>query len=239
MNALGPLCSPRIRLFFSYAAFAPRAADRVLIGASNGSANSTTTYFARGRFQPGVVGGCCATASDVPPARAKRALLQPEPSPLHIGAEILALRHGIVTGLVLAPTVLFRLAEAVDIALSAVGEDTIAPLVVGAHLLVRRIGVAVAMHREAERQPRRDKRRSGRYADAETRHREHIVRQTQEPAHFLGVIADHADRAATEARRLCRRDEGFERDGRIDRRVEEGVEMVVGEGMTPPRVHLP
>ena len=26
----------------------------------------------------------------------------------------------------------------------------------------------------------------------------------------------------------CRRDEGFERDGRIDRRVEEGVEMVAG-----------
>src|SRR6266576_3278565 len=96
------------------------------------------------------------------PARAKRALLQPEPSPLHIGAEILALRHGIVTGLVLAPAVLFRLAEAVDIALSAVGEDAIAPLVVGAHLLVRRIGVAVAMHREAERQPRRDKRRPDR-----------------------------------------------------------------------------
>jgi hypothetical protein len=87
------------------------------------------------------------TASDVPPARAKRALLQPEPSPLHIGAEILALRHGIVTGLLLAPAVLFRLAEAGDIALSAVGEDAIAPLVVGAHLLVRRIRVAVAMHR--------------------------------------------------------------------------------------------
>lgn len=66
-----------------------------------------------------------------------------------------------------------------------------------------------------------------------------MVRQTQEPAHLLGVIADHADRAATEARGLCRRDEGFERDGRIDRRVEEGVEMVVGEGVAPPRVQLP
>src|SRR5262245_38028403 len=33
----------------------------------------------------------------LPPARAKRALLQPEPSPLHIGAEILALRHGVWT----------------------------------------------------------------------------------------------------------------------------------------------
>jgi hypothetical protein len=33
-----------------------------------------------------------------------------------------------------------------------------------------------------------------------------MVRQTQEPTHLLGVIADHADRAATEARRLCRRD---------------------------------
>jgi len=43
-----------------------------------------------------------------------------------------------------------------------------------------------------------------------------MVRQTQEPAHLLGVIADHADRVATEARRLCRRDEGFERNGRID-----------------------
>src|SRR5262249_4099095 len=94
-----------------------------------------------------------------------------------------------------------RLAEAGDIALSAVGEDAVAPPVVGAHLLVRRLGVAVAMQREAERQPRRDKRRRGRYADAETRHREHMVRQTQEPAHLLGVIADHADRAATEARR--------------------------------------
>src|SRR5215510_10784745 len=171
-----------------------------------------------------------------PPARAKRALLQPEPSPLHIGAEILALRHGIVTGLLLAPTVLSRLAEAGDIALSAVGEDAIAPVVVGAHLLVRRIGVAVAMHREAERQPRRDKRRRGRYADAETRHQEHMVRQAQEPAHLLGVIVDDADRAATEARRLCRRDEGLERDGRIDRRVEEGVQMVVSEAMAPPRV---
>src|SRR5262249_33174910 len=168
------------------------------------------------------------------PARAQRALLQPEPSPLHIGAEILALRHGIVTGLILAPAVLFRLAEAGDIALSAVGEDAIAPLVVGAHPRG-----AAAMHREAEGQPRRDNRRLGRYADPETRHREHMVRQTQEPTHLLGVIADHADWAATEARRLCRRDEGFERDGRIDRRVEEGVEMVVGEGMTPPRVHLP
>src|SRR5262249_58046487 len=139
----------------------------------------------------------------LPLARAKRALLQPEPSPLHIGAEILAFRHGIVTGLLLAPAVLFRLAEADDIALSAVGEDAIAPLVVGAHLLVRGIGVAVAMHCEAERQPRRGKRRRGRYADAETRHREYMVRQTQEPTHLLGVIADHADRAATEARRLC------------------------------------
>src|SRR5262249_36235349 len=91
--------------------------------------------------------------------RAKRALLQPEPSPLHIGAEILALRHGIVTGLLLAPAVLFRLAEAGDIALSAVGEDAIAPLVVGAHLLVRRIGVAVTLCREAVR-------RSGRLAEA-------------------------------------------------------------------------
>jgi len=53
------------------------------------------------------------------------------------------------------------------------------------------------------------------------------------------MIADHADRAAAEARRLCSGDEGFECDGRIDRRVEEGVEMVVGEGVTPPRVHLP
>src|SRR5262249_59818959 len=77
----------------------------------------------------------------------KRALLEPESSPLHIGAEILALRQGIVTGLILAPAILFRLAEAGDIALNAVGEDAIAPLVVGAHLLVRRIGVAVAMHR--------------------------------------------------------------------------------------------
>src|SRR6266567_5663435 len=115
---------------------------------------------------------CRSLAGSRSRARAKRALLQPEPSPLHIGAEILALRHGIVTGLVLAPAVLFRLAEAGDIALSAVGEDVIAPLVVGAHLLVRRVGVAVAMHCEAERQPRRDKRRRGRYADAETRHRE-------------------------------------------------------------------
>src|SRR6516165_5472492 len=127
-----------------------------------------------------------ATASDVPPGSSPRALLQPEPSPLHIGAEILALRHDILTGLILAPAVLFRRAEAGDIALRAVGEDAIAPLVVGAHPLVRRIGVAVAMHREAERQPRRDKRRRGRYADAETRRREHVVRQTQEPTHLLG-----------------------------------------------------
>jgi hypothetical protein len=40
-------------------------------------------------------------------------------------AEILALRHGIVTGLLLAPAVLFRLAEAGDIALSA-GSRTVA-----------------------------------------------------------------------------------------------------------------
>src|SRR5262249_10539510 len=99
------------------------------------------------------------------------ALLQPEPSPLHIGAEILALRHGIVTGLLLAPAVLFRLAEAGDIALSAIGEDAIAPLVVGAHFLVRRIGVAVPIHRETERQSRRHERRCGRYADPEPRHR--------------------------------------------------------------------
>src|SRR5262249_38417530 len=94
---------------------------------------------------------------------------------------------GRVAGLLLAPAVLFRLAEAGDIALSAVGEDAIAPLVVGAHPLVRGIGVAVAMHREAERQPRRDKRRRGRYANAETRHREHVVRQTQEPPLPPGV----------------------------------------------------
>src|SRR5262249_61471372 len=94
-------------------------------------------------------------------------------------------RYCIVTGLLLAPAVLFRLAEASDVALSAIGEDVIAPLVVGAHLLVRRISVAVAMHREAERQPRRDKRRCGRYADAETRHREHMkisMRSTLAPA---------------------------------------------------------
>jgi transposase, IS5 family len=55
-----------------------------------------------------------------------------------------------VTGLLLAPAVLFRLAEAGDIALSAVGEDAIAPLVIGAHLLVRRIGVAVALIRKRD-----------------------------------------------------------------------------------------
>src|SRR5262249_40840299 len=126
----------------------------------------------------------------LPLARAKRALLQPEPSPLHIGAEILAFRHGIVTGLLLAPAVLFRLAEADDIALSAVGEDAIAPLVVGAHLLVRGIGVAVAMHREAERQPRRDKRRRGPYADAEARH--------PEPRDIL-IVEDAAIRARINA----------------------------------------
>src|SRR5262249_22670223 len=82
-------------------------------------------------------GGCS-------PLELKRALLQPEPSALHIGAELLALRYCIVTGLLLAPAVLFRLAEASDVALSAIGEDVIAPLVVGAHLLVRRISVAVA-----------------------------------------------------------------------------------------------
>src|SRR5262245_65504624 len=92
-----------------------------------------------------------------PPARAKRALLQPEPSALHIGAEIRALRHGILTGLVLAPAVLFRLAEAGDIALRAVGEDAVAPPVVGEHLLVRRLGVAVEMQHAAVRQPRRAK----------------------------------------------------------------------------------
>src|SRR5262249_61733337 len=63
-----------------------------------------------------------------PPARAKRALLQPEPSALHIGAEIRA-------GLVLAPAVLFRLAEAGDIALRAGGEDAAAPPVIGAQPL--------------------------------------------------------------------------------------------------------
>src|SRR5262245_16438940 len=63
----------------------------------------------------------------VPGSSSARALLQPEPSPLDISAEILALRHGILTGLILAPAVLFRLAEAGDIALSALGEDAINP----------------------------------------------------------------------------------------------------------------
>src|SRR5262249_60534346 len=76
-----------------------------------------------------------------PPARAKRALLQPEPSALHIGAEIRALRHAILTGLVLAPAVLFRLAEAGGIAFRPVGVDAVAPPVLGPHLLVRHLAL--------------------------------------------------------------------------------------------------
>src|SRR5262245_15928485 len=40
----------------------------------------------------GAIGACCAIAGMFPPL--ERALLQPEPSPLHIGAEILALWYG-------------------------------------------------------------------------------------------------------------------------------------------------
>src|SRR5262249_55713568 len=162
-------------------------------------------------------------------------LLQPEPSPFHIGAEILALRHGIVTGLLLAPAVLLRLAEAGDIALNAVGEDAIAPLVVGAHLLVRRIGVAVAMHREAERQPRRDKsaRRAGPAAAAPPSEKL-WPRHPGAPPPLRGVWGHPGGGAPPAPPPLAPREEGWAGGGRTPRRVKEGGELFLGKNTPPP-----
>ena len=85
------------------------------------------------------------------------------------------------------------------------------------------------MHRDIQPQPRRDHARLGRITDAQARERKHPVRQLQQIAHRLRVIAHRTDRAATQPDGFCCMDKAREHDTGIDRRIHERVEMIVGK----------
>ncbi len=105
----------------------------------------------------------------------------------------------------------------------------VAPPVVGLDLLLQRaVVVAVAVDHDRRRQAERDLRlRELGPADGEAGDREDRVRQAQDLAGLIDLVADLADRAGAEPDGFRRGDEALHGERRVDHAVHEGVEIVV------------
>src|SRR5579885_595710 len=148
-------------------------------------------------------------------------------------AEVGALRHGVLSCLVLRPTVELLAPEPLDRALFSIGPLRHAAMVVSLEL-IRQIGIreTVAMHGGGERKPRRDRSLFRRPAHAQPRDRNDLLRQIQEFAEFTGPVADDTDRAAAQPNRVRRAQKRRQHDRCVDRGVEKQIEMVVGERLS-------
>ena len=87
----------------------------------------------------------------------------------------------------------------------------------------------VVMHGHGQRKPHAELRRLGRISHDEAGYREDMVGKLQEPRQRVGVDADRADRTDAQAFSLGRDHERGQGNRGIDRGVEEGIEMIVGE----------
>src|SRR5207302_3446304 len=148
----------------------------------------------------------------------------------HEGAEIGALRHAVLAGLVFRPAVEIGLAPSLRRALPYVLVDRGAAAVVGVDAGSEiALIVAVAVQRDVERQARTDVACLRRPADTHAGYRNDAVGKLQHVAHARRMVADDADRAAAEPDRFGGADEGCEHDAGVDGRVEELVEVIVRE----------
>ena len=101
------------------------------------------------------------------------------------------------------------------------------------------LDVAVLVDGQRERQPRADLARRGRPAEAQARERHDLCRQAQEPVDQVRVVADLADRARAQPDRFGGVHASRQRDRGVAHRVEEEVEVVVGERLVAHRRHAP
>src|SRR5581483_8891599 len=115
-------------------------------------------------------------------------------------AEIGALRHRILPGLVLRPAVIGAAAELVDEALALVGLDQL-PAPVVTHDLLPEPGlvIAVVMDRHIETEPRRHHALERRPPDAHAGDRENVRRQAKDIGDLACMVADLADRASAQS----------------------------------------
>src|ERR1700732_2156999 len=87
--------------------------------------------------------------------------------------------------------------------------------------------IKVHVHGGLERKAHADMSGGGRVADAQSRYRENLLRQTQYLGDRVGVIADEADRTAPETRGFGSQDEGLQDQGRVHGGVEKPLEAAV------------
>src|SRR5215510_3441859 len=166
-------------------------------------------------------------------------LIQAEALLADEGSEIGAGWDSVLACLVLRPAVEACLSPAFGIALAAIGPQRGAPAIVGLDLADHvALGVAVLDHGGRERQPWRDLARLLGPADAQpcdwNRARRQIERLGEDP----GIIPDRTDRAGAEADGGGGLHECGHHDRTIDCRVEERIEVIVGERLvTAPRHH--
>ena len=87
--------------------------------------------------------------------------------------------------------------------------------------------VTVNMNSRLQGQAHADKSGLGRVAEAQPRHREHLVGQDEDLTNGFNMIAQHADRAGAEPERLGRENAGLQGERGIDRGVEEAFQRAV------------
>lgn len=96
--------------------------------------------------------------------------------------------------------------------------------------------VGIVMYRCGQRKPQAWSRRFGWVSNRQTGYGKHIIGQVQQARYGSRVIAYGADRTSTQKLGVRRDHESRQRDRRVDRRVEGGIEMVVGKGLVAQRV---
>src|SRR5215813_11141584 len=157
-------------------------------------------------------------------------LIQAETLLAYKAAEIGAGGFRVLARLVLRPAVEACLSPALRIALAAIGSQRRASAIIGLDLADDiALAIAVLDDRRRQRQPRRDLGRLLGPAEAQTSDRNRARRQIERLGEDAGIVPDRADRAGAEADGSGSLHERGHHDRAIDRRVEEGIEVVVGE----------
>src|SRR5215469_12696330 len=85
----------------------------------------------------------------------------------------------------------------------------------------------IGVHADLERKAQADMAGGRGIPDAQSGYREYLVREPQNFADRLGMVANDADRTAAETGGFGRKDKGLQHQGRVDRGVEEPFELPV------------
>src|SRR5262245_19599544 len=165
--------------------------------------------------------------------------VEAEPLGAHERAPVRSLRRSILAHLVLRPAIEFRRAKTFHAALLLDGLAQITPtIVILDGILDARLIETVAVDRGRQRQAHGDAGRPARPAEPEARHREDMVGQADEVGDLARMIANGTDGSAAEPHRFGGDHERRKGDAGVDGRVEEGIQMIVGEGFAAPGMEL-